>query len=101
MSKAYNVLLFGSHPDQENDDCWTGADFDTLAEAEAFYLDPLAVAKREGLRGIEANWSSTAFLMLDGPDVNKVRQVGRVRRDEPDTLWENERRMQAAMMGEF
>jgi len=35
----YSVLLFGSHPDLDNDDCWTGADFDSREEAEQCFAN--------------------------------------------------------------
>ena len=34
-AKPYSVNCWGSHPDNDEDDCWTGDDFATLAEAEA------------------------------------------------------------------
>lgn len=55
----YSVLEFGSHPDSGNDDCHTGQDFATLAEARGAYL---AISK-----------PGVAFVMLDGPGVNEVR----------------------------
>ena len=40
MTTKYSVNFWGSHPDSDNDDCWTGHDFATLAEAEAFFAAP-------------------------------------------------------------
>ena len=34
-STVFSVNTWGSHPDKNNDDCWDGADFKTLEEAEA------------------------------------------------------------------
>lgn len=30
----YSVNLWGSHPDDDNDDCWTGLEFATVEEAK-------------------------------------------------------------------
>ncbi len=38
---SVSVEFWGSHPDEGNDDCWTGVDFNTLAEAEEFLLNPV------------------------------------------------------------
>lgn len=37
MTTTYSVNLWGSHPDDDNDDCWVGSDFATLAEAQAVF----------------------------------------------------------------
>jgi len=37
----FSVNLWGSHPEDENDDCWTGVDFDTLAAAKAWLDAPV------------------------------------------------------------
>lgn len=82
---AYCVNHWGSHPDDDNDDCWTGWDFATLAEARIKYdehpKDP-----------------STRFVELDGPDVNEVRRVpgSKARRSNNDD-WKHEIAMQAGM----
>ena len=101
MSKPYSVNLWGSDPNEENDDCWTGVEFEGRYEALAFYHSPVVVALREGWKGILSSWNSTAFIEIDGPDIYECRQVGPVVRLERDTLWENEARMQAAMMGDY
>lgn len=79
----YSVLGFGSHPDDDNDDCFTGEDFATLDEARRAYL---AVPV-----------SGVAFVMLDGPDVNEIRQARKVRRRGTDDSWEREHAMQCGM----
>lgn len=92
----FNVNLWGSHPDLENDDCWTGEEFATEAEARAFFLNPWTDAKFAGyfMRGTE-------YLELDGPEVHEARRNSEFRPSKPDRLWENEIRMQAAMMGDY
>jgi hypothetical protein len=37
----FSVNLWGSHPDEENDDCWTGIDFETLEAAKAWLDAPV------------------------------------------------------------
>ena len=87
----YSVLYWGSHPDLENDDCWTGLDFDTLAEAElAFNQDPPAFCFR-----------CTQYVEIDGPDINKTRLNPHYKPSKDDKDWEREIRHQAAMMGDY
>ena len=40
MAGEYSVNYWGSHPDRGNDDCYTGADFDTLRDALITYWNP-------------------------------------------------------------
>lgn len=93
--KPYSVLLFLTHPDQDNDDCMTGEDFETEAEA----------------RSVMANLDSTfdmayhrdcAFVMLDGPDVNEIVErpgVARRNRREARQDRESARREHAMQQG--
>jgi len=90
-TKRYSVNLWGSKPGTD-DDCWSGAEFDTEAEARACYLDPwphfYPHAKRE-----------TAWVELDGPDIHEERRnhsFQRRRRDDGDD-WRREQAMQAGM----
>lgn len=92
MKLTYSVLLFGSHPDEENDDCWTGDDFATREEAERVLADPW--------RHFDAGYfrADTAYLVLDGPDVSQTIQnpgFRPSRRDDSD--WRRESAMQAGM----
>ncbi len=73
------VNLWGSNPDAENDDCWTGLDFATREEALAAFRGnardlKLADALTEG-----------EWLEIDGPDINETRPLTR---DE----WQRSRR---------
>ena len=85
MSNTYSVNEWGSHPEAGNDDCWTGSDFATLAEAEAAFA-------------VTPDDSSTCFVEIDGPGVNRVRKVrdpAPVDRDE----WRREIAREAGMLG--
>lgn len=62
---TYSVNLWGSHPENENDDCWCGSDFATLAEATAAFNNPASAFK------YETNW---AYVEIDGPGINEVRK---------------------------
>lgn len=89
MSK-YAVNEWGSHPDADNDDCWTGRDFGTLEEAQAAFAEPPRDA-------------STAFVELDGPDVSEVREIPGVaererREAEDDRAWAREIAVEAGML---
>lgn len=95
MSKPFSVSLWGSDPALENDDCWTGDEFDTLAEAEAYFADPFANATP---RFVQYHRSCTEFIELDGPGVHRLRRnegfrPSSGRQDD----WAQESRMQAAM----
>ncbi len=93
--KEFTVSFWGSHPDDENDDCWTSEDFADLPEAiEAFQQ--------------ECDDCSVAFVMIDGPNINQIRQnpSHRPRRQWPvelfgaafeDAAGRSERAMQAGM----
>ena len=61
----YAVTLWLTHPDMGNDDCMTGADFATEAEARA------AVTDLDHHFHAAAH-SDCAFIMLDGPDCHEV-----------------------------
>jgi hypothetical protein len=105
----YAVGYWGSHPDEENDDMWTGQEFDTLAEARAVFGAPVADSP-----GCPA-WD-VAFVSLDviadtvseytGPDMSAVRanplfSKARRARAAREAMAENrsEAVMQAGMMG--
>ena len=57
----WQVNQWGSHPDEGNDDCWCGDDFDTEAEARASLEHGLAQ------QGEDDEW-----LELVGPGVREV-----------------------------
>lgn len=89
MSNAatFSVNHWGSHPDLNNDDCFTGEDFETLTLAEA--------ALTHGSKDY-----SVRYLELDGPNVHRVVEnpnynARACKRD--DSEWRNERAMQAGM----
>ena len=95
MSKPFSVNLWGSDPALDNDDCWTGQDFDTLAEAEAFYANPFTDAKFA-----QYYERSTTVIELDGPGVHRERpNPAFVPSKADDSDWRREHAMQAGMMG--
>ncbi len=88
----YAVNLWNSKPGN-NDDCITGDDFATLAEAEAVYASPLE----------HFDWYtdtlSELWIQLDGEGIAGGR-VRRIRAQRPDTRlddWRAEQAMQAGM----
>lgn len=107
-AKPYRIDIWGSHPDAGNDDCWTGDEFATLAEARAALadIDGTVLASEPGanldLRVYFAGW---AFAELDGPDVHEIkanpdhRAVRARRRDAERSAgeWKHEQAMQAGM----
>jgi len=64
----YFVGLYGSDPQSypKNDDCWTGQEYATLAEARHDFDNWFTAFK---------NTTGTAFVQIDGPGVNEVKQV--------------------------
>lgn len=55
-AKSFAVNLWGSHPDEGNDDCHTGTDFDTLEQAEKAFDETLPPTRYY-----------VAFVELEGP----------------------------------
>ena len=90
MQRAYSVNYWGSHPDEDNDDCLSGDEYGTLAEAEAAYLaEPFTGCRRD-----------TAWIVLDGPDVSRERRnpAYRPSRDDGDADWQREIANEAGML---
>jgi len=107
LDKPYSVTLWGSNPDEtDNDDCWTGDDYATREEATAAYRevvmfpDHSSLAKACGPRGA---WE---YVLIDGPQAHEVTQnpdrpsCERHRRelDRSDGEWRRERAMEAGML---
>jgi hypothetical protein len=92
-NKPFSVLYWGSHPDLDNDDCWTGEDFDTLEEAMACFLaDPPDHTLRD-----------TQYIELDGhvdaKGNNLIRLNPHFRSSRKDDFadWKQEAAHQAGM----
>lgn len=87
----YSVNLWQSHPENNNDDCLTGADFETAAEAEFAFHHTSKV-----FPGV----NEASHIEIDGPDRYRVRTnpdyVEPVD-DNFDDDWRREMAMQAGM----
>ena len=107
QAKPYSVNLWGSHPGAGNDDCWTGEDFSTLAEALACYR---ALAGSIGNFELadqlaKCTGNDWEYVEIDGPDINDVSPnpdqttQRRKRRElrQLDRDWQREHAMQAGM----
>lgn len=88
---TYSVTLWGSDPRDENDDCWSGRDFESWDDALACYGD------------IEANFENfeladTRFVMLEGGNLEEpyIKEVKGYASPSDDD-WSNEMAMQAGM----
>lgn len=104
MAGEFSVALFLSHPDNENDDCVTGVDFDTLAEAEQCIADIIAYDAHCISKHPHFNmpyFRDTPFIMLDGPGVHRtIERHGIAKRAKrEDSLDRSEIAMQAGMAG--
>lgn len=93
-SKPFAVLYWGSHPDDGNDDCHSGTDFDTLEAAEAAFIAPVPKFY-------------LAFIELTGPDgLRRIRQnpaydAKKVARERAldEAEWRREAAREAGMLG--
>ncbi len=82
---AYHVELWGSHPDEGNDDCWCGTDHATLEVARKVYE-----TKCEEV--------ADGCVELVGPDVREVHDTGVRRKAEDSGTWQREMAMEAGML---
>lgn len=90
--RPYTVAIWGSEPWTE-DDCWTGEDYATLAEAE------LAATQWEQTFAEHADDPDELWLEIDGPDVSRAVKLrdGKKCRDDDDD-WRREMAMEAGML---
>lgn len=107
LVKPYSVTLWGSNPDEtDNDDCWTGDDFVTREEALCIYREVVMFpdnAKLSRACGPRGSWE---YVMIDGPDTHEVYQnpdrlsCARRRRElwRLDAEWQRERATEAGML---
>ena len=93
---AYFVNLYGSHPKNGNDDCWTGEEYPTLDAAKQAASDLKAAGfSKQTIR-------DTEWIEIDGPDHNSCsRNPGFYPdRDKDDAKeWQREIANEAGMMG--
>ena len=97
----YEVLFFGSNPAEDNDDLWTGVDFETMVEAQKFFHNPtfpphcpseivdyivLAKATNDGM-----DVHYTHFESYRNPDFNPKHS------EDFEDAWRSEARMQSGM----
>ncbi len=83
--KKFSVNFWGSHPDDNNDDCWTGSDFDTLEEAVACFA--------EG-----SDDADDAYIELTGPGVYRVKKLRDPIPETDDADGRREIAMEAGML---
>lgn len=88
---GYSVLLWGSHPDSDNDDCHMGYDnVPTLGEAKAIAVDWYSHRNLPG--------RDIAFSEIDGADYHEIiANPGHKPTRDTDSGWRAERAMQAGM----
>lgn len=89
---SYWVYLWGSRPEDQNDDCHTGEEFDSLDKALDCYNNPWNYFK-------ESYYSScTQFIELDSQTAHMIRQNPSYKpsKDSNDD-WKREQAMQAGM----
>lgn len=88
---SYTVDLYGSHPDDRNDDCHTGDDFPTLEEALEAFNNPEEYFPND--------YQHAAYILLDGPDIHKIRKNPDFQPiPDNDAQWRREMAMEAGML---
>ena len=96
-NEKYSVDLWGSHPNSGNDDCWTGKDFATKAEALRFFENPW----RDADIASYCKPESIAFIAISGPNGFEGLRANRAFRKDrvvDDSDWRREHAMQMGMM---
>jgi hypothetical protein len=105
FDKPYTVTLWGSNPDEtDNDDCWTGDDFATREAAIAVYREVVMFPDASQLARVcgRGGWE---YVLIDGPDTHELTQnpdrssCERRQREleQSDRAEQSERAMQAGM----
>lgn len=102
--KPFSVNLYGSHPDECNDDCWTGDDFATLDEARVAAVNwdrHFNAASTSGTTHVEIlqRVGDATYEQLSVTQVRSDREIARMRRRNAadDRAWQREIAMQAGM----
>lgn len=85
MSTSFTVDFWGSHPDDNNDDCWYGFDFNTKEEALQKFNE-------------QCTDMDVCCIEINGPDVYEVRYNRNFRPSTSDNLWRSEAAHQAGMV---
>ena len=107
LDKPYSVTLWGSNPDEtDNDDCWTGDDYATREEAIDAYREVVMFPDDNQLAKVCGPRGSWEYVMIDGPETHEVTQnpdqaaCRRQRRDlaRSDREWQRERATEAGML---
>jgi hypothetical protein len=91
MMSKISINYWGSHPDLDNDDCFGGNEFDSIADAIQFYME-------------DPSDSSVEYIEIDlSDDVLKMYNIERMRKNpnfippNRDDDWKREIAMQAGM----
>jgi hypothetical protein len=93
----YCVDYWGSHPDEDNDDCWTGTEHATLEEARAAFEGPIP-SYADGDTAVitlghrDETGPKVVITIIDERHVKRTK-----RRDNGDAEWQREQAMQAGM----
>lgn len=107
LDKPYSVTLWGSNPDEtDNDDCWTGDSYATREEAILAYREVVMFPDHSQLARVCGPRGSWEYVMIDGPDAHELTQnpdrpsCARRRRElaRSDSEWQRERAMEAGML---
>lgn len=102
MENTFAVNYWGSHPDKNNDDCWTGTDFTTRETALEHFNAGRSPSEQFDLTSPAFMTIECMYIEIDGPGIYEVRKNPKFNDRErrlDDSLDRNERIMQAGMMG--
>lgn len=96
--KNHTVTFWDDTP-IETDTCNTGVDFDTLEEANAFFLDVIDGKVDNASDYIRRQMNTAEYFMLDSEDLANPHIVKNPRYTprKDDDLWRHEMAMQAGM----
>lgn len=103
-NKSYAINLWGSHPDADNDDCWTGVEFDSLVDARAAFGDPLLIEDlyfHNQRNDSSSVWIELALFENDARPSVETLATRRLRRDHKpsdDSDWRHEMAREAGML---
>jgi hypothetical protein len=98
----YSVEYWGSHPDDDNDDCHTGSDHDTIEEARAAFLGPLptfceGVTAYVWLVENHENQEGDRRICVTVVEDRYVKRTKPRRSEDDDREWQREQAHQAGM----
>ena len=100
----FSVDLWGSDPEEGNDDCWMGTEFATLKEAQAAYQDPAAISSVFARNLADSRYIVLSENVVRADGVREMTILAKrvdpsFKRCRADRDWDQEIATQAGMVG--